>query len=344
MWGKARRLLQQATNALERQLTKTLPHLHSLSSCYCISRLAEALFTAREVFNVEDGLEDEVQMRIGTMLHGAGYALACALGDFGRLLQVLRHNRGDIGRLSGIWTVGFLPFSHSGTADTTYVWCRLHLGYITRMQTGVPGEACLGESDTQRTGGKCQLLSKWLQMLHLSLRDAALRLEPSTYPVDPIQTLAMNESARTALAAIWAALASGRNPASAVVDNVLHEESGSSPMPTSIWPLEEEHLRVARDPCDHRTSPSVEIPAVVFHSKGDCVRALCVNALNPCQIAVSLNRRIHQLALFQPTSASSCDVSLSKVQESNTAGFTARCLCAHPKVGEELPVYLLVLK
>ena len=83
-------------------------------------------------------------------------------------------------------------------------------------------------------------------------------------------------------------------------------------------------------------------PQDLFHRKGEFIRAVCVNALNPCQIAIALGRGVHQLELSGSTAGQSwkdpSEPAAGVTVEHSVASdnFVARCLCAHTK----LPLYL----
>ena len=124
------------------------------------------------------------------------------------------------------------------------------------------------------------------------------------------------------------------------------------------------------------TNASLQLssPVLLLHRRGDFVRSVCVNALNPRQLAVSLGRSVQQVelaaaaqdtlmpgspgsdkvgarpatqwttwgdglrnaaALRNPLLPAAGDAQLS-AQLSSGSELTARCLCSHPK----LPLYL----
>ena len=139
--------------------------------------------------------------------------------------------------------------------------------------------------------------------------------------------------------------------------------------PLGIWPLAHELTKpfipppkaipqpVTRRGLGRSAEIALSAPIELFSRRGDFVRAVCVNALNSCQLAISLAHGVHQLELFdaapptggEPDAAARAvsgggsgnggeggEAAWIGVEQSSASDFNARCLCAHPK----LPLYL----
>ena len=135
-----------------------------------------------------------------------------------------------------------------------------------------------------------------------------------------------------------------------------------------------EHEATSSRPDGSNASVQLSSPVLLLHRRGDFVRSVCVNALNPRQLAVSLGRSVQQVELAAPAQdtpkpgspgadkvsarpatqwttwgdglrnaaalripllPAAGDTQLS-AQMSGGSELTARCLCSHPK----LPLYL----
>jgi hypothetical protein len=217
----------------------------------------------------------------------------------------------------------------------------------------------------------------------------AARLPASAFPVCATELLASQQQ-RDEAAQLWLALHAAAEgappPGLAAPEPPTREEA------TSLWPLDGE----SPGSCCTRESPGsaesagsgaeppglarggrrslrVSEPFQLLHKKGDFVRAVCVNALNSRQLAVSLGKgvlqletvEVPQLQPYSPGGALSAPGPQSQwtawgqgvkntalqapatpagrgeqtevvVQQSSGSDLTARCLCAHPK----LPLYL----
>jgi hypothetical protein len=153
---------------------------------------------------------------------------------------------------------------------------------------------------------------------------------------------------------------------------------GCNPMHQRLQPSASqvcgENDATAPRPDDTNASLKLSSPVLLLHRRGDFVRSVCVNALNPRQLAVSLGRGVQQVelaaaapgtlmpgspgsdkvsarpatqwttwgdglrnaaALRNPLLSAAGDAQLS-AQLSSGSDLTAHCLCSHPN----LPLYL----
>lgn len=135
-----------------------------------------------------------------------------------------------------------------------------------------------------------------------------------------------------------------------------------------------EHETTSSRPDGANASVQLSSPVLLLHRRGDFVRSVCVNALNPRQLAVSLGRSVQQVELAAPAqdtpkpgspgadkasarpatqwttwgdglrNAAATRIPLLpaagetqlSAQMSGGSELAARCLCSHPK----LPLYL----
>ena len=135
-----------------------------------------------------------------------------------------------------------------------------------------------------------------------------------------------------------------------------------------------EHETASSRPDGANASVQLSSPVLLLHRRGDFVRSVCVNALNPRQLAVSLGRSVQQVELAAPAqdtpkpgspgadkasarpatqwttwgdglrNAAATRIPLLpaagetqlSAQMSGGSELAARCLCSHPK----LPLYL----
>jgi len=157
---------------------------------------------------------------------------------------------------------------------------------------------------------------------------------------------------------------------------VISETEADVILATPIWPLEDE-TPGALDPATNVRISNLRVsaPLQLLQRKGDFVRAVCVNALNHRQLAVSLSKGVHQLEITdnlpsmqpdtpaggeivaqgqwtawglgvknaahgetnaEPSASISGEQAEIRVLQSQGSEMTARCLCSHPK----LPLYL----
>ena len=262
-----------------------------------------------------------------------------------------------------------------------YAWCAFHLCALQQLRrmeaaTHAPPHASrasdspadVGEAAplgvvVSNTHGRADdlLLLGWNQRMRIWSSEIASRLGAAALDLDPTSVpLTASPSQQAALGDVWAhmsselpgnlaslaelrAAASKRRVQEGAVSNragVRHEQRGAI-----------EGASRARRP--GQTTLRLNEPLELFSRRGDHVRAVCVNALNGSQLAVSLSRGIHQLEL---TSVDVPDVShlpdsglgaaaASRVAQTDpeappmeisvqqsSCDFSARCMCAHPKV------------
>jgi hypothetical protein len=253
------------------------------------------------------------------------------------------------------------------TDHACYVWNRLHvcaLHYFRKASPrdvdkvprppGTPtqprGRSALPAIELQpeeANGRRTQetLRLQWLMRLRCSSRSLVASLSGSVFPLEPVATLCSSPDQQSALSATWALIS----------DSIAADRQGDalSATPTSgvggqdgkiastdligIWPLPHETTAMgasgtASEParCTRQLGSATEL----FVRKGECVRAVCVNALNNCQLAVSLADGVHQLELADSSirgSDATQDRALG-VSVQQSSDFKASCLCAHPKV------------
>ena len=360
LWESCHAVLESAVHVVASVLATDLPHELSSESCATLASSVPALVAGYKVLLAERALEpsDALRLRVVLIVLRAEYALCCALRDFDQLLSLLQHcGRGAVA--DGAWKPS-APSErprwrrHILSNEERYVWSRFHLCALHHLRRGdssmmaSPRQPADSASTAPRVrtppplhltqvAGAVQsraeeaLLCRWMVLLRISSCEAVSQLGDACFPLDPTTTLSSSPSEHTAISAAWA-LVSG------------WPESGLSYASTSatagllgIWPLESERTKgfraepAATQPTDLQLSTPLEL----FSRRGDYVRAVCVNALNSCQLAVSLARGVQQLELTDASMQSETATEIS-VQQSSASDFTARCLCAHPK----LPLYL----
>ena len=240
-------------------------------------------------------------------------------------------------------------------------------------------------SSASSSGNAGVLVARWLLHARTRSRELSSRLPYDVYPLDA-GAVGSGPSEKKTAVELWQRLSSAsrsaaggvRPPSISQIDTAIKngspvdvpeplaapdivdnssERTCSDPYPTSIWPLEDESQTGldATNPRRRPTSLSVATPLQMFHKKGDFVRAVCVNALNRCQLAISLSKGVHQLEIVEglpgnPTTASADPDRIAqhgrwtaspaghsvpaevRVHQSHGTDDTARCLCAHPKV------------
>lgn len=345
MWEASRWLLSSAVHAMERRLNKLLPHEH-VDSPESIVRATVSLMAARSVIIDEEALDpcELLDSHIEDVVRLAYYAIGCSTGDFALILQVLQSSRVD--------AIDLKMAAVSTSTETAYLWCRFHLCALTHLQASRPPrvEAPPGPQTPLRVEpipvqtGRSRLLLQWLHSLRLSSREAAGRLDKAVFPLDPM-VLSTTAETDALVQAVWD-LVSDPNVREV---HKRTEDARTLSKQLGVWPLDHEQPRQPMRRAQAMTDGALGLgePQELFQRKGDFVRAMCVNALNPCQLAVALGRGVHQLELSTPPaddfahrpageSDTTQSVALAVQQSCASESFAARCLCAHTK----LPLYL----
>lgn len=357
LWEACHDVLERAVHSVTAVLAAGLPHELSSSACTILNHAVPALVASYKVLLAEDAMDaaNPMRLRVVLLVQRAEYALCCTLRDFEQLLSLLQHcSRGAVA--NGSWRPT-APHarpqwrSRTLTDEEIYVWARLHLCALPNLRRigsnmiatqpsphppvtpGVrtPPPLQLAQSAAVPLSLADEaLLHRWMVLLRIASRDAAGALGESCFPLDPTATLANSPVDQTALSAAWS-----------LISGLPDAVSGHSNLCPGIWPLESERTKGSHADPSSTPSSSLQLsaPVELFGRRGDYVRAVCVNALNSCQLAVALGRGVHQIELAT-TSTESEDAAASAsevgVLQSNASDLTARCLCAHPK----LPLYL----
>ncbi len=256
-----------------------------------------------------------------------------------------------------------------------YAWARLvllllqHIWQQQQQRRQKPG----GDDDQSRdrrtrdaAAQQMRVLSRWLAHVRLESRRLAGKLSPQVFPLFATTVLP------GPLAAVWASLSS---PAESFDAPARQAVPASAPpdAPPVLWPRDDEACGEEEVAPLTRGEVSLQLSSAsqLLHRRGDFVRSVCVNALNPRQLAVSLGKGVQQLELAavsrdasQPdpesklgsrtanqwaswgaglnnaaklhnpllaASGPSAEAQLS-VQQSSGSDLSARCLCSHPKV------------
>lgn len=354
-WEQCHLLLESAVHALELRLGGRMPHQHAASSAF-LARARMSLLASRAVLVAKSGLDEAglLAQRIGDAAHHAAYAAGCSERDFRSVLKVLRSELDDD-------EAKLAPSDAPATApslETTYVWIRFHLCAlpILQRQAAERQHVCVskraGDSEVLRVTTcavrEPHLLVQWLHLLQLTSRGMANRLSEGSFPIDPTALLSRG-AAQAALTEAWG-LIGGHDERPPASPNLVEHPSAAIAQAHGtvgatdaygIWPLEHEQP----EQTSRRLLRSVAIelslgaPQELFHRKGEFVRAVCVNPLNPCQMAVALGRGVHQLDLADSLAAGADvwnETPLAVQHSVASENFAARCLCAHTK----LPLFL----
>ena len=190
------------------------------------------------------------------------------------------------------------------------------------------------------------VLDTWRALLLARIAAIDTRLPPESYPVGPLW---LRGRSRSSLERLWAVvLAEEEGDDGAVGASPLWPLYGAvPPRPPSPPPPPSGGTgggtggRAAGPPPPPRARLSA--PVTLLRRKGEFVRAVCANSLNPLQLAYALSRGVHQIELAAEVDLSTAagagapPLPPSAMQLSCTApGVVARCLCSHPR----LPLYL----
>jgi len=287
--------------------------------------------------------------RVGHVSHHALYSVACSRRNFASVLALLQQlTPSDDDAMAGASssaTHGAWPVS----LEARYVWIRFHLcalptlerqaaAYHAHMVAAHSTKVDQALSIDTRFCCEPLLLSQWLRSLRLCSRDLASRLSDGSFPLDPA-TMLPTGSDQSALRTAWAIIGEHEERSPLAKASIAEQSSCAY----GIWPLEQEQPEQTSQhlPRTVASGLSLGAPHELFHRKGEFVRAVCENALNPCQLVVALGRGVHQLEVSEsmPTGDVPQDEMAAQVavQQSITSdNFSARCLCAHTK----LPLYL----
>ena len=290
------------------------------------------------------------------------------------------------------------------TPSTQYVWTRLvalvlhtlwqqhqQHGQQPRRATSDAGEedlACgsdatpsrppplFGLPDSAGVGSPHgELLACWLGRACLRSRSIAATLPLRAFPLDGMSATAataLPSSQQFALSKLWATSSASADEAS--LHRADHADADAAqrdaPPVTHLWPRDDEVCGMdSHDAKQHEgVSLQLSAPTQLVYRRGEFVRSVCVNALNPRQLAVSLGRGVQQVELAAPQLADSpmragdpdqagavvnqwaaWGIGIRNaatlnhpvlasphadfnVQQNSGSDLPARCLCSHPKV------------
>ena len=185
------------------------------------------------------------------------------------------------------------------------------------------------EPDTGLSRSLCNpgaLVARWLLLARMMSRELAARLPVSAYPVC-FSAVGSGSAEKKSAGLLWQSLSAESSPGASssglpeagraeaassntdarqpleVVDDA---DSGfccktetSDEAALTLWPLGGECPAALQpiEPLRRLGNLRVSTPLQVMHRKGDFVRAVCVNALNRCQLAVALSKGVHQLEI-----------------------------------------------
>eukprot|EP00965_Chrysotila_dentata_P246155 6206986-Pleurochrysis_carterae.AAC.1 len=185
------------------------------------------------------------------------------------------------------------------------------------------------------------MLSRWMGLAHARSAAVAARLPECIFPLRPLSLLAppgacdeaptAQSAATEALAKLWSTLSSHfEAPLSApptVTSTAAGRPARRLPLQTirqaapdggvessgpEVWPLQGEcvsqHALSSEGASSDKAGESkplrLSAPIPLLHRKGEFIRAVCVNALNGSQLAVSLSRGVQQLELVSELASS----------------------------------------
>jgi WD40 repeat protein len=336
MWEHCTNLLESTLHAVEQRLSCLMPHEQSDSSAW-LSKARSSLLAALCTM-IDSTVQDvpsfdafgSLAMRIRDAAHHAAFAIACSQNDFVSVLEVLRGRfTNEIGSSKTPDLLRTTTSVSRSSSEVAYVWIRFHLCALPLLRRH-SFERYAGNADSgreQRVSVRSahdgpQLLHHWLQLLRQRSRETVRHLSESSFPLDPAALCARGSTEMSyAVADAWN-LVSGHD------EQLRFGHQFTSP--NGIWPLENEQPeQTSRHlPRSMALGLSLGDPQELFHRKGEFIRAICENSLNPCQIAVSLGRGVLQLELSEKLGGDEMNVAHSIVSETSVA----RCLCAHPKL------------
>ena len=381
LWLSCRTILEYSLNDVEAMLSRCMPHELPQSSCIFLSKAMLDLHTGVATLIQERSGEGDgpLQARVSEVGRRAIYALCCSGRKFLYLLEWLHHScareesdaavRETLARLSTeVRSSMDEPFCMD--KQQRYVWARFHLcclQYLRRHEESrshdrVQGSTATGTDTPRQPPPPLQLelvdqphdlrqdslLMRWILLCREESRLAISCLSPDCFPLDPVATL--SKDSHEAVSRVLDHISDLGEERDALADTQVVEHE-----PFTLYPLDDE----VQGCIDTQEYAPTDVPALdlcpgidLFTRRGDFVRAVCVNALNSCQLALCLSRGVHQLELSRAPSNPSIDGATDAnsgnndltvtvgsdidVQQSVASDFNARCLCAHPK----LPLYL----
>lgn len=340
MWECCTNLIESTLHTVEQRLSCVMPHEQSDSSAWLSnarsSLLAACSFLESTAHDVPtfDAL-GSLAMRIRDAAHHAAYAIACSHNDFYSVLEVLRGCfTNEIGSSKPPDLLRTTSAVSRSSSEVAYVWIRFHLSALPLLCRH-SFERYAGNADsshelrvaTRSAHDRPQLLDHWLQLLRLRSRETVRHLSESSFPLDPAALCARGSTEMSnALADSWNLVREHHDQ--------LRPLDHQSASPYGVWFLENEQPEQTSKhlPRSIALGLSLGDPLELLHRKGEFIRALCENALNPCQITVALGSGVLQLELSEKPGGNGINVAHSNVCNN----YVARCLCAHPK----LPLYL----
>ena len=344
---------------VERFLAADLPHKR-IEDVPLLAEIAPTLSVARVIFQRSSGLENgsAIICCIDCVLQHVLYAWGCSNSYFPAVAWVLQQplRNTTVENIIEMIHTPHRSIAAPSTPAAIYVWSRFHscaISHFHKLNSKAGGtEPVQPSKDGSLPDLHLNLSFSWMresqieisvQLLHLarlSSREALGRIDECAFPLDPRAICACPEMS-VELDMAWAAIMNDVNEG----DSVVVESTTTTPS-LRIWPLEHENqllLKRRRAPSASTASNGLDTPHELLYRKGDFVRAVCVNALNPCQVAVALNRGVQQLELSEtsPTAEHSKDepgarLQMAARQSAASAEFVAQCLCAHTR----LPLFL----
>ena len=220
---------------------------------------------------------------------------------------------------------GQVESDHASSLAREYSWSRLHMLVLDRMRAAIcttpPRSPTCGTSlriavhearDFRASSTAESLIAHWLLLARVASRELASRLPASAYPLDT-EALGGGAAANRVIARLWLQLSGGSGPGVAAPPSSdgteaqpehttsASDQDASVASATAIWPLDDESpgTLVAASSQESHQSLRVSPPLQLLLRKGDFVRAVCVNALNHRQLAVSLSKGVHQLEITE---------------------------------------------
>eukprot|EP00964_Phaeocystis_antarctica_P118905 scaffold82636_cov35-Phaeocystis_antarctica.AAC.1 len=176
------------------------------------------------------------------------------------------------------------PASSDGSA--VVLGCSVQLSRARRAQIAMRGCAATGH-------------------VQLESRRLAGTLPLHTFPLSCTST-ALPTAQQQAIEALWSSLSPAETPVQTRGERLWAAGYGApapvgAPQSAVLWPLDGEVCGEddATAPRPDSTNALLQLssPVLLLHRRGDFVRSVCVNALNPRQLAVSLGRSVQQVEL-----------------------------------------------